>query len=287
MRRHVLFVCAGTLLIIVCMVGPFLPGGYDSLALTLSVMAQMIAVVGLLLVPIGVAWLVHDGRRRRGAAAGIGPVKDRGYGFALTSIGVATMVALLMSVAAFADVGPSLGFAVLALWAYAVARFHAAARAARQAPARPFSAAPLYLVVLPIAAAVVRFALFGALADFSRNRAIDNSAPLIADIERYHDANGRYPPSMAALWADYKPGVIGVPHYRYEPSGDVYNVFFEHPSDIFGTHEIVMYNKRDEHLFFSHDSDRVAVPPRPLRGGGGFYAVTDAGRPRWKRFLFD
>ena len=279
---HVLGLAISLVGIVGCMLLPFLPGGYDGLAVALSTMAQLFGIAGLLLVPIAAPWLWHEVARGRDASR-----RDRGYGFALTANAVSLIVALAVSLGAFIHVGASFALGVLMIWAYGARRRILRARLLRAQPGRPFNAAPLYLLVLPLVALLARSTLVGPAIEFSRMRAMENTAPLIADIERYREANGRYPVSMAALWADYKSGVIGVPQYYYEPSGDAYNVFFEHPSAVFGTREIVVYNTRGEHLFFSHAADRIAVPPRQLRGGGGFYAVRDAGRQHWKRFLFD
>jgi len=41
---------------------PFLPGQYDSLAVPLSMMAQLFGIVGLLLVPLGVVWIAYEYR---------------------------------------------------------------------------------------------------------------------------------------------------------------------------------------------------------------------------------
>ncbi len=97
----------------------------------------------------------------------------------------------------------------------------------KNANVRTFNWAPLYLVVLPIVAATFRIALVGPAIEFSRNRASENSAQLISDIERYREANGHYPRSLLAEWQDYKPSVIGIKQYHYKPNGEAYDLFFE------------------------------------------------------------
>ncbi len=56
---------------------PFLPGRYDPLAMSLSAAATGVALAGLLLVPIGVAWVISS----------------RGYVLAKLALVVATLVA--------------------------------------------------------------------------------------------------------------------------------------------------------------------------------------------------
>ena len=123
--------------------------------------------------------------------------------------------------------------------------------------------------------------------EFSRSRAIRNSAPLIAALERYHAAHGRYPLSLLALWQDYGPSMIGIREYRYEPSGDAYNLAFEQFSFRLGTREIVMYNPRDQHVMTSHALDLLQTTPEELERRRGYYAVHDAPHPHWKYFWFD
>jgi hypothetical protein len=277
---------AAILLIAGCMLLPFLPGPYDGLAVTLSLMSQLFGTVGLLLVPIGAIWLVHD-VWRRAATGGAAQAPDMGYWLALSAIGASTLIAAIISLSAFVNVGFSLGVGMIALWTYCVARLVANLRATRRVQGRRFSAAPVYLVVLPIVAALVRISAVDSAAEFSRNRVIANSARLIGDIERYHSAYGQYPRSLLSVWKDYKPSVIGVGQYHYEPNGDAYNVYFEQLSPAFGTREFVMYNKRDEHEMTSHAMDLLLLAPADLDAQRGYYAVHEASRPHWKRFLFD
>ena len=69
--------------------------------------------------------------------------------------------------------------------------------------------------------------------------------------------------------------------------GDAYSLFFEQPSLRFGTREIVMYNRLDEHVMPSHDTFLLIRTPDQLRTGAGWYAVHDAPQPHWKYFWFD
>jgi hypothetical protein len=121
MVRHSARMIAATLLIVACMFLPFLPGEYDGLAVTLSIMSQLFGMTGLLLVPLGAIWLGYE-LRMRAPKAGARPGRDTGHWFALASIGAATLVALIVAVGAFVTVGPSLGFGVIVLWAYCASR---------------------------------------------------------------------------------------------------------------------------------------------------------------------
>jgi len=144
----------------------------------------------------------------------------------------------------------------------------------------------LCLGVLPMAVVALQWAIVPPAVEFSRDRAIRNSAQLIADIERYHATNGRYPTSLQGLWPDYKTGIMGIERYRYEPSGETYNVFFEQPALRFGTREIVMYNPRDEQEMTSHTAALLGTPEQ-LNRRRGYYASGGTAHPQWKYFWFD
>jgi hypothetical protein len=151
------------------------------------------------------------------------------------------------------------------------------------------SRVPLYLVVVPLVAFGIRLAVAEPITEFSRSRAIRNSASLIADIERYRAANGRYPPSLLAENADYLPMVIGIKQYLYGPAGDAYNLAFEQPSFRFGTREFVVYNPLDQQTLVGHAAHLLRLSPEELVPGRrlGHYAVHDARQPHWKYFWFD
>jgi len=273
MVAHLVRMGAMTLLILACMFFPFLPGGYDPLAVTLSGMAQLFGVAGgLLLIPVGALWLIF---------------RDKGYYFAIAAVIASSMVAAIATLGAFFNVGLSLGLVALALWTYCLTRIAPKLKLLKNAEAGRFNPAPLYLLVLPAVAVVAQFSLVGPAIEFSRRYAIAQSAELINDIEEYHKANGRYPVSLLALHKDYKPSVIGIDQFHYEPSGDAYNVFFEQFSNELGAREIVMYNKLDEHFMASHAQDILLWTPEQLRARRGYFAIHDAAIPHWKYFWFD
>jgi hypothetical protein len=287
MVKHVALMSVAVLLLIGCMFYPFFPGQCDALATTLSAMSQVFAVVGLALVPFGSIWLAYE-LRTCAASAGSPPAPDRGYWFALAAIGLSSIVVVAVSLAAFAtNVGLSVALGVIILWTWCAWRLTAKLKTIRSTDVRTFNAAPLYLIVLPLVAAVCKFTLLAHAAEFSRNRAIDNSARLISDIERYRDVHGHYPRALNSLNEDYQPGVIGVNRYQYEPSGDGYNLYFEHFALALDAKEIVMFNRRDEQEFTSHNADLLEYTGTDLKLRRGYISVHDASRRNWRYFLFD
>lgn len=287
--RHLLILVGATILIGLCIVYPFLPGGFDRLAEGISTIAQMFGIVGLLLVPVGVLWRVDDWRRRARMKQGLSG-KDRRYGFAVASLIVGSLVALVLSLFAASSTGVSFGLLTLALWGYSVFRWIPRLKPLKQAPAETLSPAPLYLIFLPVAALVLQLVLAAPMTEFSRNRAIANSAELIHEIENYYAEQGRYPESLLALNVDFPPSVVGIARYYYVPNGDAYNLFFQQPRFLLpelGAREIVMYNRLDEHIMASHDAWVLTSTPEELLTRQGWYAVHDTAIPHWKYFWFD
>ena len=277
---HPLRITAVTAFVTLCTLLPFLPGRYDSLAIPLSSMAQVIGTAGLVLVPVGVVWIAVN-RYQRAAR--------RRRGFAILALIVSSMVWAVVCLAAVVQSGAALGGGAFALWGYAVWRvWPKATLVSADAPVSS-TALPFYLIAVPIAAAVLVLAVVRPAVEFSRNRAIRNSAPLIAAIEQYHATHGRYPMSLWAGLPDYHPGVIGIPQYHYEPNGVAYNLSFEQFTYGMATHEFVMYNPRDEHIMSAHAGDRLRHTPEELNQEWtrSYYALHATPHPHWKYFWFD
>ena len=276
MLVHIIRMTAIITLIIACMLLPFLPGRYDGLAKTLSTMAQFFGVIGLLMVPIGALWLVQEVRKRGFA-----------YYFAIASVVGLSIVAAAVSLAALGTLGISAGAIAIAIFVYGLFRYVKRLKLLKSQSPWTFNAVPLYLVVIPTAVAFAQFLLMPRAVEFSRDLAIRNSTELIDEIEQYHEVNGSYPESLLALHSDYDPSVVGIERYQYSANGKAYNLCFEQLSNRFGTQEIVVYNKLNEHVFPGHDSDILRWTPEQLMSRRGYYAVNDASSPHWKYFWFD
>ena len=277
---HCLRITTATAGIILGTLLPFLPGRYDSLAVPVSLMAQIFGKVGLLLVPVGVLWVASGYWSR---------LSGKQYGIAIAALIASTVVWVIVSLGALVSSGLLLGLGALALWIYVVLRVLPRLRLLKSATPRPTSAVAFYLLIVPVAVALLQMAVVAPAIEFSRSRAIRNSARLIADIEQYRAAHGRYPASLLSVWEDYLPGIIGIKEYHYEPSGDAYNLFFEQFALEFGTREFVMYNPRDQQVMTSHKMDLLELTPQQLalEQSRGHYAVRDAPHPHWKYFWFD
>lgn len=268
--------------ILFCTLLPFLPGSYDNLAIALSEMAHMFGIVGLLLVPVGLLWIGLERSSR---------LAQKRRLFPLLALIASTLVWASLCLAAIIHSGLVLAFAVVLIWVLVLrkawARFRQGASPDRSLTRS--SVLPFYLVAVPIAVALLQWALVDRAVEMSRNRAIANSAPLIAAIEEYRNRNGRYPTSLLAEHPDIRPQVMGIREYRYEPHGAAFNLVFEQFNYRFGTREFVVYNPLDEHVMTAHAIDILQMTPEELivERTRGHYSRHDLPQPHWKYFWFD
>lgn len=82
---------------------PYMPGEYDASAVTLSGIAQLVGFSSLLLVPPGIAWLIHEiiKQRKKGPQT-----SNRTYHFAIAALIVSAFVALITALGAFINHNP-------------------------------------------------------------------------------------------------------------------------------------------------------------------------------------
>ena len=250
---------------------PFAPGGHDQLAVPLATMAWVLGRAGLVLVPIGLLWT------RRGTPPGW---------IVHLTVGACAFIALLLIVIAFA----SSSSVLLATAAAAAAGFLIVrlARRLRSATGMPSSrAVAAILTVAPIVVVGAQSFLIEPVTTRARNRAIANSGPFIAEIERYRERHGAYPASLFSIWGDYKPSIVGIDRYHYEPSGDAYNVIFKEPALDFGIRRYVVYNPRDTQRVTLHEQDRLRLDDAGLDAdNAGHTFIQPLQQPHWKVFLF-
>src|SRR5690606_31428353 len=182
-------------IVVMCTLLPFLPGRYEGVAIALSVMAHVLGTVGIVLVPVGLLLLAAERTQWLAGKRNI---------LALVTLVVSSFVWGLVGLGALVQCGLALGFLTGGRWGYAVLRAWPMIRL--RIAQGSGNILPAYLIVLPVLVASSQLLLVGPAVEFSRNRAIRNSASLIADIERYRTTHGRYPSSLLAVHNDYSPG---------------------------------------------------------------------------------
>lgn len=256
---------------------PFLPGDHDPLAVPLSMMARVLGFAGLLFVPVGVVWAF---------AAGQGAPARRPFLCAAAAFMVGVLLVVCLSFAAFLSAGALLAMITGAAGAATMATLATRVKRMKVAPPQRVGVV-LWLVVLPLAVFMLQRALLRPAVEFSRSRAIENSAALIADIEAYRLTRGHYPPSLLSVYRDYKPRVIGIDRFRYEPHLETFNVLFEQPSASLSVREFVVYNPLDQQTATSHAMDVLQYTPDELQRARGYFAVHAGPKPHWMSFLFD
>ena len=277
MWAHFLGITIAIAALILCTLLPFLPGPYDQFALSLSMMARVAGLFGLLLAPVGALWMASRYWR---------PLAGKQHAFAIAALIVSSVVWAAVSLAVWALGSLSLAVFCAILGVCVVVRIAPRLKGLKTAP--PSTAAPaLYFLVVPIAVFLLQQVVLEPAVEFSRNRAISNSAQLIADIEQYHATRGHYPPSLLSVHRDYSPEIIGIERFHYEPSGDAFNLVFEQPASPLGTREFVVYNPRGEQTATSHAMDLLQYTPQTLELSRGYYAVHDVPNTHWKYFWFD
>lgn len=259
-----------TALLCVAMLLPYLPGSFDASAAAVSFMVQVGSYVSLLFVPVGLAWLVSRKRValwRRLALAG------------------AAVVAFAITLAAAAQDQPTVGvFAGIGVFALPWTMWRRASVADAD---RGRTLLPISLVCIPLVLVTFRSTGVVRAAEWSRDRAIRHSAPLIAAIESYRERRGAYPVSLRSLNRDVPTGVMGIERFHYEPAGDAYNLFFIRPHIELDAMEVVLFNPRDEHRFTSHELDILQYDGEELDRRRGDRRRTRLTQPHWVSILFD
>lgn len=275
---HLVRACLVVAAVITATFLPFIAGGYDPLAAPLSEMAWALGRIGLLLAPIGGLWLWASAN----SVKGLGPSRW----LRRTTIGTCGFIAFVMVVMAFACSGPLLAVSAATIAGLLLIRLVHRLRSAESGLATSRMAAAS-MAVAPIVIFAIQSALVDPVTNYGRDRVIANSAPLIAEIERYHARHGAYPVSIFALYGDVKPAVVGVQRYYYEPSSDAYNLIFEEPSPAFGLRRFVVYNPRDKQRLTVHETERLLLDEAGLDAdNAGYTVVQPLPQPHWKAFLF-
>lgn len=154
--RHTLQLATTTILALGCMFYPFMPGPHDRMAATLSMMAQVLGLTGLVMVPIGIIWLTYELAMVRARRQGSVPRTAKGHWLAFCAMTASAMVAAAVALAAATHTGPSLAVVVLMLWVYIIRRALAGVRRMRIADDGRLNPAPVYLILVPCILVIAR-----------------------------------------------------------------------------------------------------------------------------------
>jgi hypothetical protein len=261
---------AGVLCLVMLL--PYLPGRFDASAATFSFVVQVASYVSLLMVPVGFAWLVSKRHSRLWCR------------LTLVSAGlVACLGALSATSANQLALGLMLGVGSIA----SIRTMHRRMLShVEQVSPRRYRIG-VYLVCVPLILVGFRSAVLPRAAVWSRDRAIQHSSALIAEIDLYRQRRGHYPVSLQSLNRDVPTGIVGVERFLYEPNGEAYNLFFVRQHIQLDAKEVVMFNPRDEHRFTSHELDILQYSGEQLNLRRGDRRRTRLAHPHWISILFD
>jgi hypothetical protein len=254
------------------MVFPYLPGRFDASAATFSFVVQVASYLSLLMVPIGLAWMIIPRRS--------------GVWHRLTLV-VAGLVAFVITIAAVSVnqliIGMMLGVGIIIL----LRALYRSSRAEFDHASHKRNPIPFYLVSIPLILVTFRATVLPSAASWSRDRAVQSSATLIAEIESFRQRRGHYPVSLQSLNPDFPTGIVGIERFHYEPNGEAYNLFFVRPHIELDAKEVVLFNPRDVHRFTSHEVDILQYDGEHLDRRRGDRRQTRLAHSHWISFLFD
>src|SRR5918993_1120905 len=185
MAKHIILIISLSALIILCMFLPFLPGRYDSLAVTLSFMTQLFSFAGLLLVPLGLFWLWFEITKRKTTTGSDKKTKH----FSIATVLTLGFVTLVVALGALTNYNLSFGILFLVFCFSLLTKTYLKLRREGISYNLKFNPTPIYLITIPIVVALIRFTLIGTGVQFSRDYAIKKSEPLIAAIEAHYAIN--------------------------------------------------------------------------------------------------
>ena len=284
MLLHFIRIIIITILILILIFLPYMPGEYDASAITLSSMAQLLGFSSLLSVPPGMAWLIYEIVKHRTKGS---QTSNKAYPFAIAALILSVLIALITALGAFIKHSPGLSIITILVYILIFSKIVSKLKQVKSADNNKFNPTPYYLVCVPVLVVVIRFILIVPATEFSRNHAIKQSENYIRDIEAYFSRNGHYPKSLLSLWSDYDPAIRGINRFHYEVNGNAYNIYFEQFSNEIGIREIVMYNKLGEHEMTSHDMDLLQLSLEEQNRQRGYNSVHDLPQKNWKYFWFD
>ncbi len=271
--KHIILIIILSALLALGITYPFLSGKYDLFAIPISTMLQVFGLVGLLLVPIGILWLIMPKYR---------------FGFAIAAMVVSAFVMLIISLFATLSVGISFGVLTLLIWTSILIPLIPKVKLLKKQTLINANWLPVYFIYFPVFSLLLQLTFAKRLTELSRNRAIENAAPFIIDIENYRTQQGYYPLTLQAQNKDYDSGVVGIEKYQYAPHKKGYNLLFEQPRfliDDFGAREWVVYNPLDEHSVYSHTAWLLGTNQQEIPQG--WFVSKNTRYKHWKYFLFD
>lgn len=285
--RQIFMMTGIVVALFLCIVAPFLPGDYDAVAIHISLVTQTLSVIGIITSIPAALWLYHSLKNRNAEWNNL--ILDKQKKFA--RIYIYSVLIIFLPIVLMTTLTMSFSMGIL-LFITVLILSILTLRKISQSNSDKISTfhIPLFLTLLPILLLLFQKTVDKPITDWCRNRAIENSKEIIAEIEKHKIQYGNYPLTMNAVHRDYNVGIIGIEKYHYTYDDTTYNLYFEQPRfllDQFGTREFVVYNPKDKHLMISHASWNARWNSQQIQTTQGWYATGNTGQPHWKYFWFD
>jgi hypothetical protein len=266
---------------------PFVPGPSMVPIRTLGMIAQFTAFFGFILAPPSILLLLI---LIFGAKSESQLLRKVVNWLSITSLALAMVAIFLCEFAAIASDKISgfilaIPFALLLKLAFSSIRY---------VPFAPLSTRvffALLFITLPLTSYLTRVTLEKPLSNFSRNHAIENSAPLITAIESFKSNEGSYPPTMELLVGKYinevpLPGIIGIEKFRYNNIDNEYSLSFSQWLEWGSLEEIALYDKSNirnnltgKYAVYDYKFDLCRIK--------GAFAQFDTRDAHWKYYHLD
>jgi hypothetical protein len=276
------------LLLVAIILVQFLPGPPNKIVLGMSILAQCAGFFGMVLVPIGVAWLTLEiVKLKTGNLYG----RPSFYLAIAATVIITGLMALFLILAIFALHETLLTLLSLIPLLILFSKAIKGIKALKNDTAIQLNAAPVYLITIPLLAFATTLYLIEPVSAFSRNFAIKRSEPLIASIEDYKNKEGQYPESIDELKGAYlkkipSPFIMGIPGgFRYNKINGSYSLSFSQWLDWGSLEEIVLYDKSNLHKRIHR---LVAYDYRlDLHRVNGAFAIHHTGHEDWSYYRCD
>ncbi|MHA4847631.1 permease prefix domain 2-containing transporter [Flavitalea antarctica] len=197
--RNWLLLLLVLLLVAIAPVAPFLPGSTNDFSPGISRFAQTIGYIGLPFLLFGLIWLIIEIRNKNGQR--LNRWTNGYYPSLLTLSPVVLFVplklaSLILNGDAFSILPLTIIISITAFFIYRIQKL-------KKKTQYSFNPAPLYIVLIPAIALLSSKFVLEKAAGITRERAIINTEPLIAAIEKYKTENGEYPETLESVIGKY------------------------------------------------------------------------------------
>lgn len=283
---------ASTLLLVVLIILPFLPGRSNNLVVFFSTMTQFLGVLGIFLIPIGAIWLAIEIINSKRNDTRLISWK---IPFALALLALLIIAAFYFLIVYFtiaAPIGPGTpswlsGITGIVVGIIALLLSVRGLKGIRRGNFGRFRVAPIYLIILPVVAFLCTRFVVRPLSDYSRNYAIEKSETIITAIEEYKNVHGTYPSSLDELKSTVKtkPAIMGIRDFRYNKIGESYSLSFSQWLEWGSLEQIVLFDKSG--VASIHQTNAPYDYQSDLHRVKGAFASFDTKYPYWRYYDCD